>query len=36
VETCLGRILEKCEFLSGKGHMNTNVSVCSPGSTDCD
>jgi len=36
LELWLGRILAKCECLSGKGRMNTNDSAYSPGSTDCD
>jgi len=36
VELWLGRILAKCESLSGKSHMNINDSVYSPGSRDCD
>jgi len=36
VELWLGRILAKCESLSGKGPVNTNDSVYSVGSTDCD
>jgi len=35
VELWLGRIPAKCESLSGKGHLNTNDSVYSPGSTEC-